>query len=291
MASSPTTPTKRVFLWATPRSLSTAFLRAISNVDDFQVWYEPYLLIKRGQQPVSELPNFVNDNNNLEDPEMPVPSHLYSVFGESNTYDWVRQQLEGDFPGKRLVFVKDMVEGIHGHYDKLPSGYRHTFLIRHPVKAFMSMKKMYKIIRHHDINLDQYPESVIPPGYFYKEMVEFVEHVKQVHDPNPLIIDADDLQSNPVAVVKEYCNKVGVPFEDRIVSWQGDVTFGNWMMPREWVPMFRTDGAHKKSSSASAGFSQLTDLPPRSDLPEDVLKLADASMTYYEMLLAQKIVV
>ena len=277
-SSTPSTiPSKRVFLWGTPRCLSTAFLRGLSNVDDFQVWYEPYLMVKKRD---IDFPWMKELDLSM------VPRHFYSMKADYYTFDWVKQQLEGDFPGKRVVFVKEMVHGIHGYYDKLPRGYLHTFLIRHPLKAIASLKKLIVQSTRQDSN-----EVVFPSAHAYKQMVEFVEHIKKVQDPNPLIIDADDLQSNPEAVMKEFCSRVGVLYDERIIKWDGDVTFDNWMIAREITPIFKMPDIHKNVATGSTGFSKLTDLPSRSDLSDDVLKLADASMKYYETLYAQKLIV
>ena len=262
-------------------------MRAISNVDDFQVWCEPYLMVQQAQ--VTSLPDHFTSLN----PET-IPKHFYSMFGDCNTYDWVKEQLEGEFPGKRLVFVKEMVKGILGQYEFIPKGYRHSFLIRHPLKVFTSLKKMFQIQNwplHGDINLDKASDKVIPAGYYFKEMAELYDHIKQFYEPQPIILDADDLQANPAGVMKAYCKELGVPFDERIVNWDGDVSFDNWMAPREILPVFTTDGVHRKScSGGSTGFTPLTDLPSRSQLPEDVVRVADASMKYYQILHHQRLV-
>ena len=51
------------------------------------------------------------------------------------SYPWIKEQLEIDAPDKKLIFVKEIVIGITGKYDKLPKGFRHAFLLRHPVKV------------------------------------------------------------------------------------------------------------------------------------------------------------
>ena len=276
---------RRVILWGVPRCLSTAFMRAISNVDDFLVWYEPYLMVQKAQGS-PELPEAMTS----VDPAM-IPDHFYNFFDESHTYSWVKDQLEGSFPGKKLVFVKEMVEGIHGHYEDLPKGYRHTIMIRHPLKVFISLKKMYQAFMGDVPDLDILPETTIPPGYFFKEMCEFVDHIKSSGmETNPIIIDADDLQANPDEVMKIYCKKVDIPYDDRIVKWTGNVSFDNWMAPKEVTAMFLTQGVHKKSRR-SEGFSPPSELPSRADVPADVLRVADASMEYYDKLYAQRLVI
>ena len=288
MASKSDDPIRRVIVWGVPRCLSTAFMRAISNVDNFLVWYEPYLMAQKAQV----YPDLPNNMKNV-DPAM-VPDHFYSLFDKNNTYSWVKDRLEGPFPGKKLVFVKEMVEGIHDHYDELPKGYRHTFMIRHPLKVFFSLKKMWQSLNwpvDGDEDLDKLPKTTILSGYFFKEMCDFVDHIKSSDiEPNPIIIDADDLQANPEEVMKIYCKKVDIPYDDRIVRWTGNVSFDNWMAPKELTAMFLTPGVHKKSSG-SEGFSPPSELPSRADLPADVLRVADASMEYYDKLYAQRLVV
>ena len=51
------------------------------------------------------------------------------------SYQWIKEQLEMEAPDKKLIFVKDIVVGITGLYDKLPNGFRHAFLLRHPIKV------------------------------------------------------------------------------------------------------------------------------------------------------------
>ena len=287
MASSKDSPSpKRAILWCVPRCLSTSFMRAISNVDDFQVWCEPYLMVQVAR--VTSLP----DNFTSVNPET-IPKHFYSMCSDYNKYEWVKKQLEGEFPGKRLVFVKEMVKGILGQYEFIPKGYRHTFLIRHPLKVFYSLKKMFQIQNwplRGDIDLDKAPEKNIPAGFYFKEMVELYDHIKKFYESQPIILDADDLQANPAGVMKAYCKELGVPFDERIINWDGDVSFDNWMAPKEMVHVL-TAGVHKIScSGGSAGFTPLTDLPSKSQLPEDAVRVADASMKYYQILHDQRLV-
>ena len=51
------------------------------------------------------------------------------------SYPWIKEQLEIDAADKKLIFVKEIVIGITGKYDKLPKGFRHAFLLRHPLKV------------------------------------------------------------------------------------------------------------------------------------------------------------
>ena len=60
------------------------------------------------------------------------------------TYEFVKISMQEDhYPGEQLVFCKDMAYGLQGKYELLPKGYRHTFLIRNPYRAFPSHKKIF----------------------------------------------------------------------------------------------------------------------------------------------------
>ena len=59
------------------------------------------------------------------------------------SYPWIKEQLEIDAPDKKLIFVKEIVIGITGKYGKLPKGFRHAFLLRHPLKVLQIQKRIY----------------------------------------------------------------------------------------------------------------------------------------------------
>ena len=200
-------------------------------------------------------------------------------------YDWVKGQLEKEQPGKKLIFNKEMVQGIAGHYDALPRGYRHTFLIRHPLKVFASFKRM--VSRFPEKLYDMHPGKV-PPGYFFKEMYDLFQYIKKEGiEPEPMIIDADDLLANPKGMIKAYCEAFGISYNDSILTWPAgdEVMYSKWICQKELVMVGQV--AHK-STFGYTSFGKSTPMPNRADLPDDVLKLADESMQYYNKLYEQR---
>ena len=217
---------------------------------------------------------------------VPTSDNIY----EAAKYDfaWVKGRLEEEHPGKNLIFNKDMVQGIDGHYDALPTGYRHTFLIRHPLKVFASFKKMTSVMPGAPPRLQDMTPVMVPSGYFFKEMYDLVEYVKKEKlEPKPIIIDADDLLSNTPGIMKAYCEALGIPYSDSLLTWPAgdDVMLSKWISPKELLQGGQM--AHK-STFESTGFGKPSPMPDRANLPEDVLAVADASMQYYDKLYEQR---
>ena len=220
------------------------------------------------------------------DPSVVLGENIYEA--SKHGFQWVKERMEEDYPGKKLIFNKDMVQGIAGHYDALPKGYRHTFLIRHPLKVFKSFKKMVSMSPMNG-RLPELTPYLIPPGYFFKEMYELVEYVKKEKlEPNPIIIDADDLLSNTSGVMKCYCDAMGIQFSESLLSWPAgeEAMLQKWMTPKELLEGGKM--AHVETFK-STGFGPPSPLPDRSELPEDVLEVADASMEYYDKLYEQRL--
>ena len=51
----------------------------------------------------------------------------------------------------------------------------------------------------------------IYPGCLFKEHYDLWKYVKENLDPNPVIIDSDDLLSDPAVMMSKYCTALGIP--------------------------------------------------------------------------------
>lgn len=289
----------RVILWGVPRSVSTSFLKCMTSVEDSIVWHEPYLYANMTGTDGTNTAYFKSKMEEMMAqmaaagslPPQPGPDVVYgdNIYeAAKHDFAWVRERMEEDQPGKKLIFNKDMVQGIDGHYDALPKGYRHTFLIRHPLKVFASFKRMVAAGGFTKDRLPELTPYIIPSGYFFKEMYDLVEHVKKEYEPNPVIIDADDLLSNTSGVMKSYCDAMGIAYSESLLSWPAgeEAMMKRWCSPKELLEGGKM--AHVETFK-STGFGNPTPLPDRSELSEDVLELADASMSYYEKLYEQRL--
>ncbi|XP_072051969.1 uncharacterized protein [Amphiura filiformis] len=163
-----------------------------------------------------------------------------------------------DYPGKNVLLVKDQAYGLDAKYDTIPPGFRHAFLIRHPYKVLPSWKRM---------------------------QFELLEYVQKNLDPNPVIIDADDLQSNPSSILRQFCQAVGIPYSDSLIEWPADRNImKTWKGSRVLLQgnMLENGGGYYENAMKSSRFLPVTATPKRSDLSQDLQEAADNYMPYYE---------
>ena len=295
----------RVILWSTPRSISTAFLKCMTFVDNSVIWHEPFVFANRcapdgtiraviektrKEEPSIELP-LIAEYQTLQNKE--VPSNLTSTDNiyeaSTRSFSWIKHQLEAPQPGKDLIFVKDMVQGIDGHYDAIPDGYKHTFLMRHPLKVFDSYKRMY--LRAGKLNdLTKLPEMIIPKGKFFKELYDLVEYTKVYQDPAPVVIDADDLLTNPGGILSAYCQLTGIPYSEQLLHWPSgtDEIFRKWIIQKEVLCIPRLLEVFKACFDSTC-FMPPKLVPDQDDWSEDVLQMADSCMPYYKILYEQRL--
>ncbi len=153
------------------------------------------------------------------------------------SYTWVKYQLENSAKNKNIV-VKDMVKAIAGKFEYIPDGYKHTFLIRHPLRVFTAYKRKHNTGgKNLKGNLTDFPKDLIPPGYFFKEMYDLVHHIRDVLKLKIIIIDSEDLLGDPERIVKAYCKETGLEFNDKMLHWPvGSDMWKSWVLPETQSP-------------------------------------------------------
>ena len=297
----------KVFLWTAPRTVSTSFLKCMTYVPDTVAWHEPYLQIAKFSNRIKDPSLFQRFQEMLKnsggDAEVAKIESGYDA--SDKDFDWLKNQLEGEFPGKKMVFVKEL--SVMGHQilkepgqDKIPKGFRHTFLIRNPHKMIKSFKKVYlKSQNPRSFNQNFSPDRL----RFTQNLNELWKYVKSEGlESRPVVIDVDDLLKNPKDMLEAYCKEVGIPFTEDLLTWPAgdDVMTKLWMVPKQTILTFRTVGAHD-GTFASTGFQTKA---PSGDNPEDeglkevpfivseILKgMADSELPYYEELYAERLTV
>ncbi|XP_071793043.1 uncharacterized protein [Asterias amurensis] len=279
----------RLLMWAVPRSVSTAFTKLMSFVSgDSTVLFEPYINAHWfGPEGVQDATHQAIVTALTEETE-----NRTTITGGRDpseyTYGFVKEQLEDPYPGKKLVFCKDMAFTVVDKLEFLPKNYRHVFLIRHPLKVFASWKKLYQSLTPQEFELDEVVPVMFPPGFFFREMVELLEHVREVHDPKAIIIDADDLLSDPKGILSALFKEVGLPFDEKCLQWEaGESAAGQWLSS-SLLPKGNEVWGFYRRALGSSSFGKPRALPDRSSLPGDVLRCTDASMPYYNKMYAQR---
>jgi hypothetical protein len=184
-----------LFLWGTPRSMSTAFLRMMLERGDHEVFHEPFSsIVVRG----------------------------WTIVGDqtATSHDELLKLLEeraSDHP----VFVKETTEYdyLTTGGDRIPEVGRHTFIIRDPRRVIPS---------HYAMNPDMVCDEI-----GYGNQVELARRVREVTGVRPYVVEAEALVTDARGTVERYCRHAGIPFLESSLSWRpGDQKV--WSRTSQW---------------------------------------------------------
>jgi hypothetical protein len=182
------------WLWAHPRSRSTALERMMMERGDVTVLHEPLVSLL--------------DDGSVSIPDGPVLHSVAEVVGYAKS-----------LPGS--VFVKDTTE--HRYTDHLTAalatGITHTFVVREPSAAIASHVAVKRDASCSDI------------GYEYQYLL--FELAWTVAGGPPVVVDADQLVQHPGPVVAAYCAAIGLPYKPEAMQWEaGDRS--EWRRTQRW---------------------------------------------------------
>ncbi len=292
------------FLWALPRSASTTFLKSISHSQDGVFWHEPLTqVINCGATKSSRRLDRKGKKNGTETHKSIKLSGKETSGGgfvfdaKKVSLSFMKSKLEINARQNQTVFVKEMVDsiigtdGIEDYLEWIPKGYQHTFLIRHPYQVCASFVDVYRETKSKKYKADlrqQIPDRL----QCYSKMSTLLEYIKEHHDNKPIILDTDDLLSNPVGMLQAYCKDIGMPYTPSLLTWNAgdDVMKNKWYVAKQVVRRHQQASSNMYTSTfASTGFDKPSDLPSRSDLPPEILPLIDRQMPFYEELYEQSI--
>lgn len=248
----------KVILWAVPRSISTAFFRAMMNKSDVRVILEPY------------------SRAYYYGPERVSKRYTSEPIHPEYTFEKIKAMCEEDSGDGKTVFVKDMAYYLVNRLNStvlLPDNYIHTFIIRHPRKTIYSL---YKMSLNKDLTgWDHFDSSEIG----FVELIQMFELVTKHLKQDAIIVDADDLLNHPEDMLCQYCNKVGLNFEPKMLNWEEmpeDLTvFQDWMPWFEGVLTSKTFQPSKTKPPSPAVMPEL---------PGYVEKAIKDNTPYYERL-------
>ena len=182
------------FLWATPRSTSTAFEWMMRQRGDLTCFHEPFGMAWY-QGPEARAPR-------------PAPKELQKP---DATFEQIWSQI-CKAAQTRPVFVKDMPHHTtHLWTDEFLGRITHSFLIRDPAKVLASLHRSYQ-------------KAGMRQGFEPHEISFDAQHAlfelltKRDGHP-PVVIDSDDLLEDPDHMVASYCDALGIPFLKEALSW------------------------------------------------------------------------
>jgi hypothetical protein len=179
----------RLAMWSGPRNISTAMMRAWENRGDCAVVDEPlyahYLAHTGLEHPARE-----------------------EVIAAGET-DWrrVAAWLTGRVPGGSPIwYQKHMTHHLLPHIERSwLAELTHVFLIRDPREVLFSYVGSRPSVTAEDIGVLQ--------------QLEIFEYVERLSGATPPVIDAGEFLQAPEAQLRALCDRLGVAFSPRMLSW------------------------------------------------------------------------
>lgn len=237
-----------VALWTHPRSISTAFERVMMERKDFLVLHEPFSYLY-----------YVHENGATIGQQHIDPNHPADYAGiKAHILKTAKD---------RPAFFKDMCAHCFDALrldDTFLRRLTNTFLIRDPAKAIASYYAMNPEVTVEEIGL--------------KQLCRIYEQVSALGQAT-VVVDADDLENDPVGTINAYCSAVGIPFILAALTWESDHK-PEWDIWKDW----HTDAAQSTGIRKNMETFDLT--IENSDL---LRSYYDDQLPYYQAMKAERI--
>ncbi|KAF8503177.1 hypothetical protein JB92DRAFT_3123441 [Gautieria morchelliformis] len=145
--------------------------------------------------------------------------------------------------------------------------FRHTFLMRDPQKTIPSY---YRATKGDCGDFGEFD----PNEAGFAELQTLMEYIKRLlPDDRLVLLDSADLISEPERALRLFCDGVGIPFEECMLSWE-----------RKHVSSFdKWKGFHDQAQN-STGFQEIPHEKEEVNLPQSITDAIERNMPIYESL-------
>jgi len=181
-------PPRLIFIWATPRSVSTAFAKSLSQIPDTRLEHEPF----------TDAYYFGPDRRN----------HRYdrSATRTSDDASSVSRHLSAEIPQRGTLLVKELAfQGQPYLSPDLAARATHIAITRHPARVYSSLVGLKP-----DFTRDEF--GFVPLHGLLADLRTAGHDVRTV-------VDGDQLRARPAAVVSQVCRLLELPYSDDLLHW------------------------------------------------------------------------
>lgn len=175
-----------IFLWATPRSASTAIERSFQQRGNYRIVHEPFT------------DNFYFGKHR-KSARYGIQAKLAGLTGFEVMRDLNAAASAGPCFIKELAF-----QGVDFVTDEFLNGFANTFLVRHPHRVYASLLKLKP-----DFSEAEFGFTALRELYY---------RVKGAG--SPIVIDGDTLRAAPENVLRTYCSDLGIAFDPCMLKWE-----------------------------------------------------------------------
>ena len=237
-------------LWATPRSVSTAFEWMMRQRGDFECFHEPW----------NELYYYGEDRRSERDAHVEARTgHTYAAFWAEITA----------LARQRNVFVKDFAYSVEHDLDQAKlAAMTHTFLIRDPERVVQGLGRHWPDCTWEEVG--------------FESLHRLFSRIADRDGAPPPVIDAADLTGNPEGTIRAFCAAVGIEFIADALSWEsGERTEVSWYGEG-------TGPWHDNLRQSTGIAPPRTEYPPLADTPR-LVEMYERSLPLYDALAAHKL--
>lgn len=233
----------KIYLWSSPRNVSTALMYSFAQRSDSKVFDEPlyahYLQTSSAIHPGRKEVLATQQNNGAQVvKDILLKEHAPVSFHKLMTHFLI--DLDRSF----------LTEGTN------------VLLIRNPAEIIASYAKVIPNPKMEDIGVKMQYE-------LYQEL--------KAQGKVSAVLDAKELLKNPKSALQQLCEKIGIPFEESMLSWEAGTKEEDGCWAKYWY-----DNVHQSIAFKPYVARETT-------LSGSNLALAEQCQTYYEFLYEQSI--
>ncbi|MBZ8178608.1 sulfotransferase-like domain-containing protein [Oscillatoria salina] len=193
---------KRIAMWSSIRSLSTAMMRAWSSHPDTIVWDEPLYAVYLAQTKANH----------------PYAEEILAKY-ETDFEKVIAKMTTGEIPNNQtILFQKHISDSLLVDEADLSflSQLTNFFLIRNPQDIITSLYQKLPDLSIEDTGISN--------------LKKIFDRVRELTGNIPPVVDARDLQNNPQKILSLLCESLGVDFSEKMLSWSAgkQETDGIW---------------------------------------------------------------
>jgi hypothetical protein len=194
----------RIAMWSGPRNVSTALMRSWENRADAFVTDEPFYAFY------------------LANTDVDHPGREEIIANQSTDWTEVVNDCTSRIAADATVhYQKHMTQHM---LDIISLDWldrvNNIFLLRSPAEVVSSFSKVMPNLTPSDLGFEQQHRLYL--------------HVKNHIDSNPLIINSKDLLLDPETVLTAICDRCGISFDKRMLSWPAGTRISDGIWAKHW---------------------------------------------------------
>lgn len=235
----------RICLWSGPRNISTTLMYSFAQRADTVVFDEPLY--------AHYLCNTKADEYH--------PGAIDIIATQENDGEKVVDMMMGKH-NQPLVFFKNMTHHLLSLNRSFMKDVVNVILTRDPKEMIPSFAKVINNPSIGDIGYELHTELI---GHFEKEGINYV------------VLDSKKILLNPKKVLTEFCNKIGIEFDNTMLKWMAGARKEDGIWAKFWY----------KNVHRSTGY--LPYKPKKDPFPEKLIPLLNECKVHYDKILEKAI--